>query len=521
MISWMMGGVCVRTVVSADSPMMLFIIQMAASAAAMFSLLLTAAAGGAFLDTAPADGTLSTPEMELVTEEPKSNKRKHTHTCTVQYTCGSCGRGFTGGSGLSNHLRAHPDHSLAGPQERQVKKRFSYEYEQKLEALLSLSASEEAGVYNATKYLSQTTGIPYGTLRDWKRKRHDIIAVATSRHKKKKKLRWYTSEYEKEEQQTYLEFCNKRDMGRKVRGKWLRKTYRRRVIAGGGKTKASQGWLMGFLKRWKISTQCRTNKKTCPVNDRVGPIMEFHTNLIYGLQWSGTQKCPKYGRFPPEIMFHMDQIPIEFSGTCRKTYNRIGDRSGCRLGDPSMSDAGKRFCTIQMTIRAGGKQIVPIDLIFRRKDSVGLSAAEMAHYAALPNVRVRFQSKAWADEGVILDYLQDFRRDTKDLGEVMLGMDNHGSQQTPLCRTFMDYLNIVPVYTPANCTDVVSPCDHHVGRDLQVALVEKYQVQAARSSIARDSLAFPTGGIRPQSGRVGRDRYHQGKEADANCNMDV
>ena len=207
--------------------------------------------------------------------------------------------------------------------------------------------------------------------------------------------------------------------------------------------------------------------------------MAFHTSLIYGLQWSGTQRCLKYGRFPPETMFHMhmDQVPIEFSGTSRRTYNTIGDRSGCRLGDPSASDAGKRFCTVQMTIRAGGPQIVPCELIFRRKDSDGLSDAELAHYAALPGIRVRFQDKAWADEGVILDYLCDFRRDTQDVGEVMLGMDNHGSQQTPLCRALMEYLHMVPVYTPPNCTDVVSPCDHHVGRHLQVKLVEQYEVQ--------------------------------------------
>ena len=449
--------------------------QMAA-ATAVFSLLLAAAAGGALGETTQADGVSSAPEMDLVTEEPKSRKRKHEHECTAQYTCGSCARGFTTGAGMSNHLRAFPDHRLAGPEVRPVVKRQNPKYVERLKAMASLAKAEEEGVYLAAKTISLSTGIPWSTLRGWKRKRGEIIAVAESRHKNKSRLRWFTADHEQAEQQTYLEFCNRRDMGRKVQGRWLRKTYRKRVKQRGGETKASEGWLAGFLRRWRISAQCRTNKKTCPVNDRAEKIMDFHTNLIYGLQWTGKQKCPKYGRFPPETMFHMDQVPIEFTGTCRTTYNRIGDRSGCRLGDPSQSDAGKRFCTIQMTIRAGGPQIVPIELIFRRKDSVGLSDAEMAHYASLPNVRVRFQSKAWADEGVVLDYLNDFRKDTKHLGEVMLGMDNHGSQQTPLCRAFMEYLRIVPVYTPANCTDVVSPCDHHVGRDLQVKLVEQYQV---------------------------------------------
>jgi hypothetical protein len=442
----------------------------------VFSLLLAATVSGALGQTAHSEGALSAPEMAPVTEEPASRKRKRGRDGNPQFVCLGCSRGFTNAHGLTNHLRAYPGHCPQAPEQRTVTKRTAYTYAEKFDVVTQLIAAEAAGEYKATSRIANAKGIKEKTVRQWKFLQKDIIAVAGTRHKNKKKLRWFTGLDEQAEQQVYFEFCQKRDLGRKVRGKWLRKTYKKRVKAGGGKTKGSKGWLAGFLRRWSISSQCRTNKKTTPIMDRKEKIMAFHTSLIYGLQWTGTQRCPKYGRFPAETMFHMDQVPIEFTGTSRKTYNRIGDRSGCRLGDPSASDAGKRFCTVQMTIRAGGPQIVPCELIFRRKDSVGLSGAEMAHYANLPNIRVRFQGKAWADEGVMLDYFHDFRRDTADLGEVMLGMDNHGSQQTNLCRTLMEYLYIVPVYTPANCTDVVSPCDHHVGRDLQVKLVEQYEV---------------------------------------------
>ena len=292
----------------------------------------------------------------------------------------------------------------------------------------------------------------------------------------KKRIRVFYGRHEECDQQTYLEFCWRRDLGRKVGGKWLRKVYKKRCAAQGIETKASRGWQRGFLKRWKISQQCRTNRKCTPVADRKTWIQAFHVAWIYGIQWTGIARCPKYGRFPAEAIFHMDQVPVQFSGTNRKTYNTIGDRSGCRLGDPSGSDAGKRFGTLQVTIRAAGDQVCKLEIYYKSlKSTETIEQSELDHYASIPGIRVRFQKKAWADEGVILDYLQDFRADTADVGEALLGMDRHGSQKTPLVREFMSYMEIFPLYTPPECTDVISPCDHHIGRHLQKLIAEKYE----------------------------------------------
>jgi hypothetical protein len=273
-----------------------------------------------------------------------------------------------------------------------------------------------------------------------------------------------------------MEFCRRRDLGRRVSGKWLRKVYKKRCAAQGFPVHAGRGWLRGFLKRWRISQQCRTNKKCTPIAERQTWIQAFHVAWIYGIQWAGLARCPKYGRFPADCIFHMDQVPIQFSGSNKRTYSSIGDRSGCRLGDPSGSDAGKRFATLQLTIRAEGDQVCNLEIYFKSlKATEEVDQVELDHYASIPNCRIRFQKKAWADEGVILDYLQDFREDTQHLGEVLLGMDRHGSQKTPLVREFMEYMDIFPLYTPPECTDVISPCDHHIGRHLQRLIADKYE----------------------------------------------
>jgi hypothetical protein len=75
----------------------------------------------------------------------------------------------------------------------------------------------------------------------------------------------------------------------------------------------------------------------------------------------------------------------------------------------------------------------------------------------------------------MMQYLMDFREQTIHQGEVMLGMDNHGAQQTELCRAFMDMMDIQPVWTPANCTDCTSPVDHHVGQTLKLKIGKRYE----------------------------------------------
>ena len=38
-------------------------------------------------------------------------------------------------------------------------------------------------------------------------------------------------------------------------------------------------------------------------------------------------------------------------------------------------------------------------------------------------------------------------------------------------------LGVVPVFTPPNCTDVISPCDHHVGNWLKRTMAGFYHIE--------------------------------------------
>ena len=133
---------------------------------------------------------------------------------------------------------------------------------------------------------------------------------------------------------------------------------------------------------------------------------------------------------------------------------------------------------MQVTICAQADlQLVPLEIIFRGKGCV--KPAELAYYESLPGIKVRFQKKAWADGEVMMDWMADFREATIEQGEVLLGMDNHGAQRTLECESFMALMDIVPAYTPANCTDCVSPVDCNVGITLKRMINKRFEAEFA------------------------------------------
>jgi hypothetical protein len=164
----------------------------------------------------------------------------------------------------------------------------------------------------------------------------------------------------------------------------------------------------------------------------------------------------------------MDQIPMPFVFSSKRTLHFKGD-TDVPIRHPDGSGLEKRQCTLQLCIRAEGPQIIRPMLIFRGQGHVG--RAELLYYDSLDSIQVTWQTKAWADRRVMMDWLDGFDEDIGGSGatrpEVMLGMDQHGSQMVDEFLEGMVERNIFGVYTPVNCTDVTAPIDHHVGARLK------------------------------------------------------
>ena len=107
---------------------------------------------------------------------------------------------------------------------------------------------------------------------------------------------------------------------------------------------------------------------------------------------------------------------------------------------------------------------------------------EKALYDRFPGIRVAYQKNARADER-FCNWATMFFNVAADLAaagvesEVAIGMDNHSCQRTPGMLQLYKDLGLFAFYTPADCTDCVSPVDHHIGSHIQAFMGKKYRAE--------------------------------------------
>ena len=326
-------------------------------------------------------------------------------------------------------------------------------------------------------------GIPKGTFDPWLSDRERLVQTYLTYPslRKKKKIRFTRhGKFRKEEEKLYLAFVYRRSVLKlPVSRCWLDSEFSKILQLnqpkGWEEFKYSNGWATGFCLRWRICSRAMTNKKTESVLERLPDIRNFHRYIIYYLpRLSSSQQCAKYGRFAASNRYHMDQIPMPFVFSGKRTLHFKG-AGGVPIRHPQGSGLEKRQCTLQLTIRAVGEQNIKPILIFRGTGT-RIPNSERSLYP--PNIRVLWQRRAWADRRIMMEWLDGF---DEDLGrsaatrqEVMLGMDQHGSQLVSEFLEGMTDKNIYGVYTPVNCTDVVAPIDHHVGARMKNIIKKLY-----------------------------------------------
>ena len=350
---------------------------------------------------------------------PEDVREKMTNTVlntigagVTAFTCLVCNRQFSRGSDLTRHYNSRgndcsavgsiSDLSSVKPKES----RKSYTFQKKRSVLMYFDELLRKGCYNPIQMVSHHLDLKCSTIRLWIRDRAKIFYLGgKSEYANRRKWRVKRGEHADAEHELFQRFVWRRvKQKRRVGYRWLKKNMRQILRDGEGLNgfTGSNQWARNFCLRWDITNQCRTNRKVKSIRDRLEQIRGFHQFLIYGLQRSKPERCPKYGRFPPNRMFHCDQVPLPFSPNCRKTLNL--KKSQCAVADP-VGDGGKRFATIHITICADPSQS-PINIeVYFRGQGIGLSDEEMNFYKTLPSINVRFQEKAWADENICLQYI--------------------------------------------------------------------------------------------------------------------
>lgn len=227
--------------------------------------------------------------------------------------------------------------------------------------------------------------------------------------------------------------------GQRVSGMWLRIQMKRLVRKHCGDHaadgfKASKFWLRNFARRFGMSLRRKSNSKAEPIAVRLPKIKRWHARLRRRLKRVGRSGTvdPVWGRWLPRNRLAVDQVPCNLRAGGDRTYEDKGAKRVWLAGSPA--DDGKRFCTLYVIARAKGDPSKPrrgqpkLGIIFRG-GGIRISDAERASWH--PEVRVRFQKKAWADDEVCEEHANDELREAtaeRDLLRQPLGSDDQGAQ---------------------------------------------------------------------------------------------
>ena len=146
-----------------------------------------------------------------------------------------------------------------------------------------------------------------------------------------------------------------------------------------------------------------------PIEAILAKCKRWHARFRRRLRRESSTTAPlheTWGRWLPQDRISIDQVPCNLREGDGRTYAEVGSKRVWLVG--CKQDDGKRFCTLQVAARcSNGSPDVPrrgqprLSIIFR---GTGKRISPEERAAWHPDVWVRFQKKAWADEAMCEDY---------------------------------------------------------------------------------------------------------------------
>ena len=182
-------------------------------------------------------------------------------------------------------------------------------------------------------------------------------------------------------------------------------------------------------------------------------IRSFHNDIRKLAAGNGEDEQCDVGCFKLSQIANMDQTPLPFSFTNGDTYADTGDKTVWIRGGALGMD--KRQCTVQLTLFADREARVKLLVIFKGQGR-RIPFREKVRFD--PRVRVTFQPKAWCDEAVMQEWLQQQWKSACD-GNMLLVLEVHKAQKTDGILHRLNQCSTTPVYVPAGTTGLVQPVD--------------------------------------------------------------
>jgi hypothetical protein len=312
----------------------------------------------------------------------------------------------------------------------------------------------------------------------------EILQIKKNQTGSKKKSRSLSSPFQEIETELYAKILDFRKKARRISSNWIRiegrKIFQAKQIDdpgkwGGKSFKASYGWMRRFMARKKMKHRKRKNGKEKTAEECVGDFEKFLEKLRFDFLAPRDDSPAEdfesiWGRFPPELRYNMDQVPLPFVNGQDSTFT-AGDDEDVNIKCPKES-LRKRQYTMHLIFNAGrGNDAFGIcDLVCRGK-GLRINQAEKSLWD--PNINVFWQGKAWVDNKVMRELAHSFvTHKNAAHGDkwVILFCDNLRAPLDDEVREIFGTGKVFLCYFPPNMTNFIQPIDAGLGRSVRTRI---------------------------------------------------
>ena len=239
-------------------------------------------------------------------------------------------------------------------------KRHSYKIAKKLDAIEDLEAEMTKKTNDPMTKVAGVHNIAISTLHGWYKQRDQLKAMSKVVRKgqflkiaHKIPLHGRRAAQERQrlpgagrkpffatiERKIFNQIQQRRCQGTRTTTTWLRAImlHEVRQVDANSNFKASNKWVWSFLRRHRLCVRRKTNGKNLSIQQRLPLIQQWHRDLRSRLRKGGGD--PKWGLYPPEQRWNVDQVPYCLGGLSTRTIDNVntnrvwvkGKKSGMKV----------------------------------------------------------------------------------------------------------------------------------------------------------------------------------------------
>ena len=210
------------------------------------------------------------------------------------------------------------------------------------------------------------------------------------------------------EVELYRAIAQHRKKGRKVSKSFIKITAKKNLMEKNHPLKesfkASNGWFHNFCKRKNIKFRKRKSGKGKSGVENLPEVLKFLAYLRHRVlprredQAVPPDYTPKWGRYPPERRYNMDQVPLPFVVSQDSTFT-TSDDNDIHVKAPSDSLRKRQF-TMHLFTDAGKGEARDgyTILVAKGKSDRRKKTEKMAWHKDVPML---FKKNAWVDKAVM------------------------------------------------------------------------------------------------------------------------